>query len=80
MNTDNTFQTDSFLLACYLLSQSCNLISVDRNNPRRMVFVFEETAARKTATDDFMAYRTLIEPHRFYSAQKDLKTLIYQRE
>jgi len=79
MNIDKTFQTDSFLLACYLLSESINLVSIDKTNPRRMVFVFEETKKRKALTEDFLAYKTLTEPHRFYSAQKDLKALIYQR-
>jgi len=79
MSTDKTFQTDNFLLATFLLSQSCNLISIDRSNVRRMVFAFENNSRRKTLTEDFMAYKSAIEPHRFFSAQKDLRALIHQR-
>ena len=79
MDTNKTFQTDSFLLACFLLCESCNLISIDRFNPRRMQFIFEDNPKRQSLTDDFLSYRCMIEPHRFYSAQKDIKALIYQK-
>ncbi|MCL4366721.1 DUF5659 domain-containing protein [Patescibacteria group bacterium] len=75
----NTFSTDSYLLACYLLSESCQLVSIDRTNPRRMVFIFQESKRRKELTDNFLAYQASIEPHRFHSAQRDLKAMIYQR-
>ena len=79
-NKDNipTFSTDSFTLAVYLLSEACRLIRLDRTNPRRILFIFEETNARKLLTDKFLSYHALCEPHRLYSAQRDLKQLIYQ--
>lgn len=77
MNT-NTFSTDAFLLACYLLSEACRLIDIDKTNPDRMIFIFEETDSRVKLTQDFLAHKAIIEPHRFYSAQRDLKQLIHQ--
>ena len=37
-----TFQTDSFQLASFLLCESFPIISVDRTNSKRVVFVFED--------------------------------------
>jgi len=56
-NQNNTFSTDSFLLASFLLSQSCILLSTDKNNPRRVVFIFQETEQRKKLTEDFLTYK-----------------------
>lgn len=73
-----TFQTDNFQLACFLLAESCKLLMVDKFNPRRAIFVFEESEKRKELTQKFISYQALVEPHRFFSAQKDLKQLIYE--
>ncbi len=78
MNND-IFSTDSFNLASYLLSESCVLKSVDRTDPRRLIFEFEESEKRILLTEKFLSYQALIEPHRLYSAQRDLKQLIYER-
>ncbi len=74
------FSTDSFQLASFLLSESCSLVSLDRTNPRRILFVFEESGKRKDLTEKFLAYMAVVEPHRLYSAQRDLKQLIHQGE
>jgi hypothetical protein len=74
------FSTDSFQLASYLLCESCRLISVNKNDPHRVVFNFEETNKRVSVTENFLGYKALIEPHRYFSAQKDLKQLIYQKD
>jgi len=77
-NSQIIFQSDNFQLACYLLAESVKLLSLDKANPRRVLFVFEESEQRKALTHKFLAYEALVEPHRFFSAQKDLKQLIYQ--
>ncbi len=77
MNSNSLFSTDSFQLASYLLSESVALLSTDKSNPKRVLFIFEESDLRKKLTDDFLAYRAIVEPHRLASAQKDLKQMIY---
>lgn len=74
------FTTDSFLLASYLLAESCTLLSLDKTNPKRVIFVFKESDERKHLTEKFLAHRGLIEPHRFYAGQKDIKQLLYQNQ
>jgi len=77
---NSTFSTDNFQLAAYLLAESCKLLMVDKFNPRRAVFMFEESERRQKLNQKFISYQALVEPHRFFSAQKDLKQLIYQNE
>lgn len=75
---NKTFPTDNFILAAYLLTESCVLLSCDKSNPKRVVFIFENSKQRKMLTQKFLAYEAKIEPHKYFSAQKDLKQLIYQ--
>lgn len=75
-----TFSTDNFQLAAYLVAESCNLLMADKFNPRRVIFIFEESDRRIDLTQKFLSYQGLVEPHRYFSAQKDLKQLIYQEK
>lgn len=77
MNTNKTFSTDSFQLASYLLCESIPLVSTDKSNPKRVLFLFEESDLRKKLTEEFLAHKAQVEPHRLASAQKDLKQMIY---
>lgn len=76
-NNDCSFSTDNFQLASYLLAEGCNLLLVNKENPRRALFMFEESKRRVDLTQIFLSYQAKVEPHRFFSAQKDLKQLIY---
>lgn len=79
MSIDNqTFSTDSFPLASYLLAKSCTLTLIDKANPRRALFVFQESEERQKLTKEFLSHTGLVEPHKFFSSQKDLKQMLYQ--
>lgn len=77
--TSKTFASDNFTLSAYLLSGGCKLISVDKTNPKRVIFVFEETDLRLGLTEEFLSHQAKVEPHSFSAAQKDLKQMIYQK-
>jgi hypothetical protein len=77
MNNLPTFSTDSFNLGTFLLSKSIRLLSTDKSNPKRVIFIFEDSPEREQFTNEFLAYEALVEPHRIFSAQKDLKQMIY---
>ncbi len=79
-NSQAAFSTDSFQLASYLLAESVPLLSVDRTNPKRVIFLFEESKQRKLLNQKFLAHKANVEPHKFFSAQKDLKQIIYQNK
>lgn len=76
-NNQNIFSTDSFQLAAFLLGESIPLLDTDKSNPKRVLFIFEDSPLREGLTQDFLAYKSRVEPHRFFSAQKDLKQMIY---
>lgn len=76
-NNQATFPTDNFQLASYLLSNACLLVSVDKTNPKRVAFIFENSPERERLTQEFLSYQGTVEPHKFFSAQRDLKQLIY---
>ena len=82
MNTPNnkplTFATDNFQLACYLISEAIPLLSLDKANPRRVLFLFEESEQRRILTQKYLSYKAETEVHRIFSATKDLKQLLYQ--
>lgn len=75
---NNSFSTDNFQLACFLISESITLISLDKSEPKRVLFVFEESEQRKALTQQYLSYKAETEVHRIFSAQKDLKQMIYQ--
>lgn len=77
-NNKRLFSTDNFQLASYLLSSSCSLHSVDKTNPKRVIFLFIDSLERERLTQEFLSYQGEVEPHKFFSAQKDLKQLIYE--
>ena len=73
-----TFNTDSFILATFLLSEGLSMIGQNTTNPRRIVFVFEESSKREELTNKFLSHKARIEPHVFFSAMKDVKQIIHQ--
>ena len=79
-NNKNIFSTDSFVLASYLLCESLKLTSINMDNPKRMIFVFEDSTQRKPLIELFFSYKAQVEPNRFYSAQRNLKQMIYQNK
>ena len=42
MASQNNYQTKDFYLSAFLLLKGINLISIDRTEPGRAVFIFEE--------------------------------------
>ena len=77
---NKTFSSDSFVLASYLLCESLKLLSINRDNPKRMIFIFEDTLNREHLIETFFSYKAKVEPNRFYSAQRNLKQMIYQNK
>jgi hypothetical protein len=75
------YKTDNFLLASYLLSEGCVLVSLDRSNSSRKVdFVFEEMPKRIELENKFLSYQASIEPNRLYASMRNLKQKIYSKQ
>ena len=70
------FETSDFYLACYLRCIGYVLDDVRRDG-RRMLFVFQDRPERKADLMAFFGDNVEVNPLRFVSAIKDLKTLIH---
>ena len=76
MKTQN-FQITDFYTAVFLLANAFKLTEIDKSNPRRFGFVFQDQANRSKLLEDFFNGSAMIEPRQFVSAIKELKTLMY---
>jgi len=74
---EKIFKTSDFYTAAFLLSQGFKLITLNRENPHRVFFVFEDKAGREKLIEDFFHSEVVIEPRKFITAIKELKSLIY---
>jgi hypothetical protein len=74
------FNTDNFLLAAYLLSEGCILLTLDKSNPRRVSFVFEDSEKRIELANRFFSYQAIVEPNRLNASMRNLKQLLYQQK
>lgn len=74
-----TFLLSDFYTAAFLLSQGFKLITLNRNrsNPHRAFFVFEDKEDREKLIEDFFHSEAVVEPRKFITAIKELKSLIY---
>ncbi len=73
------FSTDNFCLAAFLKTKKCNLLHISKKNSRRAFFNFEDSQLRKQLTSDFWNEKSSVEPRAFYNAQRELKTLLYDK-
>ncbi len=81
--TKNKYSTSSFYPACFLLAKGMRLIGIDRTNPHRCEFVFEDSPERERLLHDFsFAFdndpAVLVDARRLIAAIKMLKEKIYE--
>ena len=77
-NEDN-FKTSDFCLASYLLAKNIPLIGTERVGGNRVTFVYQSSAELNSLVSEYFQMQAVIEPMVFFSAQKRLKQLIYQK-
>lgn len=53
MNANHKYSTSSFYPACFLLAKGMHLTGIDRTNPHRCEFVFEDSPEREGLLRDF---------------------------
>ena len=71
------FSSQDFYLAAFCMVKGLKLIGVEREDPRRILFIFSDTEERKDLIEDFLFGRTMIEPKAFIGAIKELKQLLH---
>jgi len=71
------FNISDFYIAAYFVAKGIRLLGVDRENPRRVLFIFKDFEDRPKLTEDFLLGNGLVNPKCYVSAIKELKDLIY---
>lgn len=74
---NQNFQTSDFYSAVFLLASGHKLIKIDKTDPRRFCFVFQNQESRAKLLEDFFNGSARVEPRQFISSIKELKTLMY---
>ncbi|MFH1890975.1 MAG: DUF5659 domain-containing protein [Candidatus Kuenenbacteria bacterium] len=74
---NQNFQTTDFYTAVFLLANGFKLIEIDKTNPRRFCFVFQDQENRGKLLEDYFNGNARIDPRQFVSSIKELKTLMY---
>lgn len=77
------FKTTNFYLASFLYARGSELVSIDRNDPKRCVFVFVDTPQRETLLEVFNFgqendARVMVDARKLISGIKMLKDKLYQ--
>ena len=75
--TDNLQLTD-IKVSSYLLSKGIILVSVLKNNPRKVIFCFPNSALVKKLLKDYWSDQTKVSPKSLFDNLDHLKNLIHQ--
>ena len=71
------FNTSDFYLAAFLRARGYRLLNIDKGNPHRALFIFQDKKDRQGLVEDFLFGRAQIETSGFISAIKELKQLLH---
>jgi hypothetical protein len=77
MENVNEYQTKDFYTAAFLLAKGYEIANVNRTEPKRVFFVFNDFEDREDLIRAFLYGKAVIEPQAFIAAIKTLKGLIH---
>ena len=76
----NEYETSDLGTASYLLTIGHQLLTLNRVNPRRALFIFERTSDIERTVEDFWNGTARVAPLALLQSQKTLKSRIYASE
>ncbi len=74
------FRTTDFYLCGYLLTQNMKLLRAEREGPKRVIFVMQDTPEREQMVYDFYSSKTTVDPLEYKNRIGDLKSLLYNTQ
>ena len=80
--TDNpllTFTTYDIGVSTALLCVGFKLVSIDKENPRKALFVFEKTNSIESVADDYFSNRLEVKARSYFDHLKALKNMLYSK-
>jgi hypothetical protein len=72
-----TFETQDINLAASLYALGASLLAIERNNPERCTFVFEDTPGVRKTTEAYWLRQLSLEPQTLLGALKAVKSRLY---
>ncbi len=77
---DETYSTYDLGCAAALMTKGFTLTALDRNNPRKVKFIFRREVGIEKVADDFWSDNLVLKTQSFWNNIKNLKNRIYSEE
>jgi hypothetical protein len=77
MSSISKYTTNDFYLASFLLTKGVKIFGLDRNDPRKVNFVFGEMEGTEKLVEDFLFGKAKVDPKQFVASIRELKQLLY---
>jgi len=77
-NENQNFKTSDFPLATTLISLGFSVQALDKSNPKRVLFCFISSKEIDKTVEGYWSDNIAISPRKFYFAQKELKSRLYE--
>lgn len=74
---DDYFETHDLALVAALVEYGESPIKLDRSNPRRVIFIFENDEKLQSTVSDYWLNHLKVNPKTYFDSLKHLKTRIY---
>jgi len=71
------YRSSDFYLCCYIFAKGAVFTGVDKSNPKRAVFSFENSPELEQWVEDYWQNRAAVNPAVFVYAIKELKQRLY---
>lgn len=71
------FRTPDLLLSSALLHERCNLLGLDRTDPQRCEFVFEDSGRLRDIVEQYWRNELLCPARSLLAASKEAKHILY---
>jgi hypothetical protein len=74
-----TFTTYDIGVSTAFLCAGFKLISVDKENPRKALFIFEKEDGIESAADDYFSNRLEVKARSYFDHLKAIKNMLYSK-
>jgi len=72
------FKTNNFYLSAFLICKGLILVDVNRSNPRRAIFIFQDSSNREELVKEFeFGQDALVDARKYSYTLKELKSKLY---
>ncbi len=77
LQEDKIFASQELSLVAALVSWGFPIFSVERSDPKRIIFAFDNSPELQDAVQDFWDDSGVVSPKKYFSALREIKSRIY---